>query len=343
MPIINNKLNPIDSELSSTSEHPVQNKVVKSALDTKQDTLPTVVNDRYLHTNGSTGALEWSKIAEIDSDVLVEIETTASDDYANRTNYATAISLQQWIANCESGIYTTTGTIARISNLISGKTFRLILIGVDADTLAYNNTTQAKTTWQFLDCPQTNVRLGLPFNLLDWGSSIGRDKLMEYLNGINASSMDLYPSNMDGLISAQGLLESCHTIFESLPTLLKEHIKTVRRYYVRKRNRMLVGANGGTETNYNVICQLACNVFHLAGTDLGTSGQSGEGSGSQYTYFNASARRKRFYNGIATAWWTASPYNGNSSNWFYIYLNGDGSYYYDLTSYQYAVAPAFCI
>lgn len=29
----------------------------------KQDALPTVVNDRYLHTNASTGALEWSSVS----------------------------------------------------------------------------------------------------------------------------------------------------------------------------------------------------------------------------------------------------------------------------------------
>lgn len=49
----------VDSELSETSENPVQNKVIKQALDNKQNSLPTIVNDRYLHTNATTGALEW--------------------------------------------------------------------------------------------------------------------------------------------------------------------------------------------------------------------------------------------------------------------------------------------
>ena len=341
MPIINNKLNPIDSQLSSTSEHPVQNKVIKSALDSKQDTLPTVVNDRYLHTNGSTGALEWANVEKIDSDVLVEIETTASDDYANRTNYATAISLQEFIANCEAGNVYTEGTIARISNLIGRTTFRLLLIGTNHEVLAYNDTTTAKTTWQFLDMPQHNVRLGLPFNLLDWYGGSGRAYLMEYLNGINSSNMNLYPSNMDGLISAQGLLQVCHSIFESLPDTLKRHIKTVRRYYQRKRNRMSVGANGGTETTSSQTCQLACNVFHLAGTDLGTSGASGEGSGSQYTYFTGSARRIRFYNGSAASWWTASPYTYSVGDWCWVINNGNDGV---LDTYGGGgVAPAFCI
>lgn len=36
---------------------------------TKQDKLPNVTNDRYLHTNASTGALEWSEVV-VPSDVL---------------------------------------------------------------------------------------------------------------------------------------------------------------------------------------------------------------------------------------------------------------------------------
>lgn len=51
----------VDSELSDSSENPVQNKVIKDALDDKQDSLPTVVNDRFLHTNADTGALEWAE------------------------------------------------------------------------------------------------------------------------------------------------------------------------------------------------------------------------------------------------------------------------------------------
>ena len=277
----------------------------------------------------------------IDQDVTVEIETTNSDDYANRTNYADPISLNQFIANCEAGNVYTEGTIAKVNNLLNNKAFRLLLIGTNHEVLAYDDTTQAKTTWQFLDMPEHNVRLGLPFNLLDWTSGSGKQYLNEYLNGINSSSMDLYPSNMDGLISAQGLLEACHTIFEELPDTLKRHIKTVRRYYQRKRNYMSVGANGGSESNSGQKCQLACNVFHLAGTDLGTSGPSGEGSGSAYSYFNSSARRIRFYNGTATSWWNASPYTGGASSWCFIGYDGGSDY--GNTNIAGGVAPAFCI
>lgn len=36
----------------------------------KQDKLPTVVNDKYLHTNASTGALEWVDSGSTDFQVL---------------------------------------------------------------------------------------------------------------------------------------------------------------------------------------------------------------------------------------------------------------------------------
>ena len=282
-----------------------------------------------------------------DSDVTVEIENDyTSTSYATRTNYATAISLQEFIANCEAGnVYTNAGIIAKVNNMISGKAFRIILIGTNHEVLAYDDTTQAKTTWQFLDMPEHNVRLGLPINLLDMGSSDSRAKLNEYLDGTNASSFDIYPSNMDGLISAQGLLQANMTIYEELPETLKRHIKTVRRYYYRKRNYMSVGAstegNPGSQSNSGQMCQLAQNVFHLAGTDLGTSGQSGEGSGSKYNYFSGSANRIRFYNGTASGWWTASPGTSISSFWCYVFsIGSDGS---NNTYTNCGVAPAFCI
>ena len=278
----------------------------------------------------------------VDTAVTVEIENDyTSTDFANRTNYATPISLQEFITNCETGVYTNAGTIAKINNLLNEKAFRLILIGNDHEVLAYNDTTTAKTTWQFLDMPEHNVRLGLPFNVIDWVQGSGRAYLKQYLDGTNEAAMQLYPSNMDGLISAQGLLEVCHTVFESLPLLLKEAIKTVRRYYYRKRNYMDVAASGGSETNNAQMCQLACNVFHLAGTDLGTSGQSGEGSGSLYSYFNSNAKRVRFYNGSAASWWTASPNTSYSNLWYNV--NTDGSGNNDRTTTSYGVAPAFCI
>lgn len=39
------------------------NSISVASIAAKQDALPTVVNDRYLHTNSSTGALEWSTVS----------------------------------------------------------------------------------------------------------------------------------------------------------------------------------------------------------------------------------------------------------------------------------------
>lgn len=306
-------------------------------------------NDKYIAYFDRDGSVYSGRVEEIssgggssiDSDVTVEIETTDSDDYASRTNYAAPISLQDFIDNCEAGNVYTEGTIARITNLLSETTLRIILIGTNHEVLAYNDTTYAKTTWQFLDMPEHNVRLGLPFNVIDWVQGSGRAYLKQYLEGTNTAAMQLYPSNMDGLISAQGLLQACHVIFEELPDTLKRHIKTVRRYYYRKRNYMSVAAEGGTESNTGQMCQLASNVFHLAGTDLGTSGQSGEGSGSKYNYFNSAARRIRFYNGSAASWWTASPGTGDAYAWSYVYYSGSYDDHY--TYLTFGVAPAFSI
>lgn len=301
-----------------------------------------VVNNSGEYELGSAGGGSTP-----DSDVTVEIESNySSTDYTNRTSYATAISLQEFIANCEAGnVYTNAGIIAKVNNMISGKAFRIILIGTNHEVLAYDDTTQAKTTWQFLDMPEHNVRLGLPINLLDWDAGSGRTYLNQYLDGSNSAAMNLRPSNMGGLIEAAGLLESAHSIYDELPQTLQRHIKTVRRYYYRKRNYMSVAAstegNPGAETNNGQMCDMACNVFHLAGTDLGTSGQSGEGSGSLYTYLNTSAARIRFYNGTASSWWNASPDTSNSNRWYDVNSSGGSST--SNAGSSSGVAPAFCI
>jgi len=282
-----------------------------------------------------------------DSDVTVEIESNySSTDYANRTSYATAITLQEWIANCEAGnVYTNAGIIAKVNNLISGKAFRLILIGTNHEVLAYDDTTTAKTTWQFLDMPEHNVRLGLPINVLDMGGTDSRADLNAFLDGTNASSVTVYPSNMDGLISAQGLLQVNETIYDELPETLQRHIKIVRRYYYRKRNQMTIAAstegNPGAISNSGQMCQLAQGIFHLAGTDLDTSGQSDEGSGSKYNYFAGNANRVRYYNGTATSYWTASPRTSTTNYWYSVITNGNDSSGSTYTSN--GVAPAFCI
>ena len=334
------------TKADKTWELKVQN-IIEVNPTVPEGTTPTSmtglkVGDEYFEVQSGGGG------STPDADVTVEIESNySSTDYANRTSYATAISLQEFIANCEAGnVYTNAGIIAKINNLISGKAFRVILIGTNHEVLAYDDTTQAKTTWQFLDMPEHNVRLGLPINLLDMGSTDSRAKLNEFLDASNSSSITVYPSNMDGLISAQGLLQANMTIYEELPETLKRHIKTVRRYYYRKRNTFTIAASGegapGSQSNSGQMCQLAQNVFHLAGTDLGTSGQSGEGSGSVYTYLNTgAANRIRFYNGTAASYWNASPFTSGSFNWYSI--DHYGIYDNYITYSSNGVAPAFCI
>lgn len=50
-----------------------------NALDDKQDSLPTIVNDRYLHTNADTGALEWAEVAAGSSEVYLTGTLEAGD------------------------------------------------------------------------------------------------------------------------------------------------------------------------------------------------------------------------------------------------------------------------
>lgn len=52
----------VDANPTQDSTNLVTSGGVYTALTNKQDSLPTVVNDRYLHTNATTGALEWSEV-----------------------------------------------------------------------------------------------------------------------------------------------------------------------------------------------------------------------------------------------------------------------------------------
>lgn len=52
----------IDNLNSTSSEDALSANMGKYLNDNKQGKLPNVVNDRYLHTNASTGALEWSAV-----------------------------------------------------------------------------------------------------------------------------------------------------------------------------------------------------------------------------------------------------------------------------------------
>lgn len=302
-----------------------------------------------------------------DDDVTVEIENTyTSTSYNSRTDYEDPISLKDFIANCEDGVYTHPGTIAKISNLINGKTFRIILIGVSEDHLVYNysnaSSDNAKTTWQFLDVPTVAIGLGLPFNIFDWVTGNGsRTSISSYVNGTNASSIAMYASNMDGLPSAGGLLQACQAVFNGLPDMLKKHIKVVRRKYYCPRYKYTVAAEGGTETPEGKIFNMVTNVFLLSDTDLNmgdSTSPTGEGCGGYYSYFNSGnsytnqQRRIRFTDAYgsgtnATLWWTASPHKSVSYRWHSIYTNGnlepDGVSKGAQVTEERAIAPAFCI
>ena len=277
---------------------------------------------------------------ELDTDVTVEIESDYTNDYfQTRTSYADPISLKDFIDNCENGTYTNAGIIAKVNNLIDGHAFRLILIATEADVLAYNDTTKAKTTWQFLDMLEHQCRLGLPFNVIDWGSTSGRAAANAYLDGTNADALTWYPSNKGGYITAVGLLNVLHTIYEGLPIQLKRAIKTVRKAFNIPRQYRSIAATGGTESDSSTTGYIAQKLFHLSATENGSGSYGTEGSA--YTYLNSNARRIRYYNGTAAAYWLRTPYPSTSSYW--VRVNDDGGIGGINANDSRGVAPAFCI
>lgn len=297
---------------------------------------------QVLKSNGS--GVEWGSSGEIDSDVTVEIESDyTNDSYASRTNYAAAISLQEFIANCEAGnVYTNDGIIAKMNNYpMTGKSTRFILIGRNHEKLALDNTTTVNTTWQFLDMPMDSVALGLPFDLFCWdGSFTDKAGLMDILSGVNTSSKTLYPSNIGGIISANGLLEASKVVFESLPILLKKHIKLVRRQFYCHRDYMTAAANGGNLSGIESTSEyMSATVFHLTSYEATSLSPT---EGTAYTYLTtANANRIRFWNGTAKPYWIGSPYFYSSTSWSSI--SDYGNYENDFTRNSNAVAPAFCI
>lgn len=66
---------------------------VDGLLDEKQDVLPTVVNDKYLHTNSTTGALEWSDLTNTFKKIYTFGEVV--DSYTLQTNHVYLL-----IGNC---------------------------------------------------------------------------------------------------------------------------------------------------------------------------------------------------------------------------------------------------
>lgn len=301
--------------------------------------------------SGSEGALTGLQVgstkykvggSELDADVTVEIESDyTNDDYQNRTNYATPISLADFISNCENGTYTNPGTIAKINNLIDKKAFRVLLIGTNIDVLAYDNTTTVKNTWQFLDMPEHSCRLGLPFNIIDWGTARGRAAANTYLDGTNESWLSWYPSNKGGYVTAVGLLNALHTIYEGLPMQLKRAIKTVRKAFSIPRAMYGIEEHGGGEYETNQTGYIAQKLFHLSATENNISGYGTEGTA--YDYLNSLARRIRYYNNAPSDFWLRSVNHNSSAQW--VNVNSLGAVFgtNSTTAEERGVAPGFCI
>ena len=66
-------------KLASTTEDGLMSAADKSKLD-NVEVLPTKVNDKYLHTNSSTGALEWSTVSISDTKVT-QTQSTDNNSY----------------------------------------------------------------------------------------------------------------------------------------------------------------------------------------------------------------------------------------------------------------------
>lgn len=272
--------------------------------------------------------------SRIDETVLISTDEGST--------WSEPISLQQFISNCEAGNVYAVGTQAKIINCFrDNKDYRFILIGTNIDILASDDTTKVKTTWQFLDMPVHNVRLGLPFNIIDWGSNIGRAFASAYLDGTNSSPIRWYASNKSGYTSAIELLNVLHVIYEGLPTLFKQAIKTVRKAFTIPRQDRFIAQNGGTETDTSASRYIAQKLFHLSATEMGSSDYQHPTEGTTYSYLNTNEKRIRYYNGIAEKYWLRTVSLIDSQRWYYTY--NTGHIINANVDYDCAVAPAFCI
>lgn len=171
------------------------------------------------------------------------IENLQPDNSSVVTINGSSISLKQWITNCESGVYTSDnlGTIATITNLINGKAYRVILIGINHDVLADTdlgelepNGTKAKTTWQFYDMPIYSCNLGLPFQKTATGyirtnQTVESGEMSTVPNISEITINENLPSNMHGYPSAVQLLDTLQSILKSMPYELQKAIKLVRK------------------------------------------------------------------------------------------------------------------
>lgn len=289
-------------------------------------------------------------------DMEVEIATS---DAGTDSSYAEPITGLQFKENCESGVYTTVGTIARIKNLNTGDKFRVILIGTNHDILAKSSSdgsTKAKTTWHFYDIPAScKSILGLPFNIIDWGTDRGRAYANAYLDGTNTDALTWYPSNKTGYPTAVGLHHVLHSMFESLPLTLQASIKLVSKTIHIPRAYRNIAANGGVESDACRETTVAEMLFCLSMTEAGESTSTYTAyfpEGNRYAWMTTTNNRKRYCQSNAVDYWTRSTRNGyeavvsqlaslNSTKWGYVSYAGNLSS--ANTNNDLYVCPAFCI
>lgn len=295
--------------------------------------------------NKETKTIEIGENIEIDGNIEVNgnigenFETTlktilgGGDTHTVIINGST-ISLQQFIDNCENGVYKSAdvGTIATVSGLMGGIDGRIILIGVEHDVLSKDNTTKAKTTWQYYDCPMKDCQLGLQFNIFDLDGTSGVNKINSFLEG---TSMNWLPSNKHGYSSAVSLINSLTVCFNCMPNVLKEHIKLVTKGTITRRatRSSTAGDNAYEEKSSSLL-------FHLSGKELDNN--DSENEGTTYAYFDSNLSRERYFGETIVDYWTRSSGSyQNSDKWKKVSYVGDVRT--DTTASSIAIAPAFCI
>ena len=93
---------------------------VNNLLSSKQDSLPTIINDRYLHTNASTGSLEWSEVQQGHDAIWGSITGTLS----NQTDLQNALNAKQDTLVSGSNIKTINGNSILGSGNIATKSYQ---------------------------------------------------------------------------------------------------------------------------------------------------------------------------------------------------------------------------
>jgi len=304
---------------------------------------------------------------------------------------STTVSLEDFIASCNAHLFADTmiGKILTFSKLINGASFRMIVIGHEHDVLANTdngelepNGTTANLTLQFYDMPFQKVNLALPYEEEKEGyiRSSQTEENMEDSGASQVTIDPIYPSNAHGYASAVGLIHAMQEIFNSLPTILQQAIKTVRKdIFISEIDD---GDNYEMfDTTSTVILKeqdrygscVNVKLFCLSASEMGMTHSNAENDpdqfpydieveidevptlvnleGKKYAYFDSTpqnnqteqARNKRirYYKGEPYWYWLRSPYLLDTDCWGF--CDNGGYVTDDLTSNNGGVAPAFAI